>query len=38
MELSDLNQDERTALIGLMKVVVMSDGSTHWLPWTTTQQ
>jgi hypothetical protein len=27
MELSDLNQDERTALVGLMKVVVMSDGS-----------
>jgi hypothetical protein len=27
MELKDLNQDERTALVGLMKVVVMSDGS-----------
>jgi hypothetical protein len=27
MELADLNQDERTALVGLMKVVVMSDGS-----------
>jgi hypothetical protein len=27
MELSDLNQDEKTALVGLMKVVVMSDGS-----------
>ena len=26
MELDDLNQDERTALVGLMKVVVMSDG------------
>jgi hypothetical protein len=26
MELPDLNQDERTALVGLMKVVVMSDG------------
>jgi hypothetical protein len=25
MELRDLNQDERTALVGLMKVVVMSD-------------
>ena len=27
MELSDLNQDERTALVGLMKLVVMSDGN-----------
>jgi hypothetical protein len=27
MELRDLNQDERTALVGLMKVVVMSDGN-----------
>jgi len=27
MELSELNQDERTALVGLMKVVVMSDGN-----------
>ena len=27
MELSDLNQDERTALVGLMKLVVMSDGT-----------
>jgi hypothetical protein len=27
MELADLNQDERTALVGLMKLVVMSDGS-----------
>jgi hypothetical protein len=26
MELRDLNQDERTALVGLMKLVVMSDG------------
>ena len=26
MELSDFNQDERTALVGLMKFVVMSDG------------
>ena len=26
MELSDLNQDERTALVGLMKLIVMSDG------------
>jgi hypothetical protein len=25
MELADLNQDERTALVGLMKLVVMSD-------------
>ena len=25
MELGDLNQDERTALVGLMKLVVMSD-------------
>lgn len=25
MELDDLNQDERTALVGLMKLVVMSD-------------
>jgi hypothetical protein len=27
MELADLNQDERTALVGLMKLVVMSDGN-----------
>jgi hypothetical protein len=27
MELEDLNQDERTALVGLMKLAVMSDGS-----------
>ena len=27
MELSDLNQDERTVLVGLLKVVVMSDGN-----------
>jgi len=27
MELADLNQDERTALVGLMKFAVMSDGS-----------
>src|SRR5262245_44097738 len=27
MELGDLNQDERTALVGLMKLVVMSDGN-----------
>ena len=27
MELEDLNQDERTALVGLMKMAVMSDGS-----------
>src|SRR6476620_577339 len=27
MELRDLNQDERTALVGLMKMVVMSDGN-----------
>jgi hypothetical protein len=27
MEFKDLNQDERTALVGLMKLVVMSDGS-----------
>src|SRR4029079_18453879 len=27
MELEDLNQDERTALVGLMKLIVMSDGS-----------
>ena len=27
MEISDLNADERTALVGLMKVVVMSDGN-----------
>ena len=27
MELVDLNQDERTALVGLMKLVVMSDGN-----------
>jgi hypothetical protein len=26
MELSELNQDERTALVGLMKLIVMSDG------------
>jgi hypothetical protein len=26
MELPDLNQDERTALVGLMKLIVMSDG------------
>ncbi|HEY4394154.1 MAG TPA: TerB family tellurite resistance protein [Polyangia bacterium] len=26
MELPDLNQDERTALVGLMKMIVMSDG------------
>ena len=26
MELADLNQDERTALVGLMKLIVMSDG------------
>jgi hypothetical protein len=26
MELADLNQDERTALVGLMKFIVMSDG------------
>ena len=26
MELSDLNQDERTALVGLLKLIVMSDG------------
>jgi hypothetical protein len=26
MELRDLNQDERTALVGLMKLIVMSDG------------
>jgi hypothetical protein len=26
MELEDLNPDERTALVGLMKLVVMSDG------------
>ena len=26
MELSELNQDERVALVGLMKLVVMSDG------------
>jgi hypothetical protein len=25
MELPDLNQDERTALVGLMKLIVMSD-------------
>jgi hypothetical protein len=25
MELPDLNQDERTALVGLMKMIVMSD-------------
>jgi hypothetical protein len=27
MELGDLNQDERTALVGLMKLVVLSDGN-----------
>jgi hypothetical protein len=27
MELEDLNQDERTALVGLMKATVMSDGN-----------
>jgi hypothetical protein len=27
MELEDLNQDERTALVGLMKLSVMSDGN-----------
>ena len=27
MELRDLNQDERTALVGLMKLIVMSDDS-----------
>jgi hypothetical protein len=27
MELEDLNQDERTALIGLMKLSVLSDGN-----------
>jgi hypothetical protein len=27
MELTDLNQDERTALVGLIKLTVMSDGS-----------
>jgi len=27
MELSDLNQDERTAVVGLMKLVVMADGN-----------
>ena len=27
MEISELNQDERTALVGLMKLVVMSDGN-----------
>ena len=27
MELRDLNQDERTALVGLMKLVVTSDGN-----------
>jgi hypothetical protein len=26
MDLPDLNQDERTALVGLMKLIVMSDG------------
>lgn len=26
MELPDLNQDERTALVGLMKMIVLSDG------------
>lgn len=27
MELEDLNQDERTALVGLMKLTVMADGN-----------
>ena len=27
MELPDLNQDERTALVGLMKLTVLSDGN-----------
>jgi hypothetical protein len=27
MELNELNQDERTALVGLMKATVMSDGN-----------
>ncbi len=27
MELADLNQDERTALVGLIKLAVMSDGN-----------
>ncbi len=27
MEIRDLNADERTALVGLMKVVVLSDGN-----------
>jgi hypothetical protein len=27
MDVADLNQDERTALVGLMKLVVMSDGT-----------
>jgi hypothetical protein len=27
MEISELNQDERTALVGLRKLVVMSDGN-----------
>jgi hypothetical protein len=27
MEIRDLNQDERTALVGLMKLTVMSDGN-----------
>ena len=27
MELPDLNQDERTALVGLMKLIVLSDGN-----------
>jgi hypothetical protein len=27
MEIADLNQDERTALVGLMKLIVMSDGN-----------
>jgi hypothetical protein len=27
MEIRDLNPDERTALVGLMKVIVMSDGN-----------
>jgi len=27
MDLEELNQDERTALVGLMKLIVMSDGT-----------
>lgn len=27
MELADLNQDERTVLVGLLKLVMMSDGT-----------